>query len=204
MLLTDVSGRQEDWRRLDEILSQLEERIGEHPDLLPGIASIAAFWLSVQDRHAEASRWLARAGEVPDERNPTLLGHDNNSGLVEAATVRILRGTGREAEADQRAAQWLEARRKARAAPEQSCNPGDPSGTLVRDASLFASEGLRAEAVEALQQAMRCSDVPFGFWPRLPWFRALEGYAPYDALLQEYRARIAAVRGELLELDPQG
>ena len=50
----------------------------------------------------------------------------------------------------------------------------------------------------------RCADLPFGFWPQLPWFRQLEGYAPYDALLREREARIVQLRGELLAIDPAG
>lgn len=52
-----------------------------------------------------------------------------------------------------------------------------------------------------LELALRCGDLPFGFWPQLPWFRQLEGYAPYDALLREREARIVQLRGELLRLE---
>jgi len=201
MLLSDVTGRREQWSQLDEFLQQLEARSAENDELVESVGSVAAFWLTVQGRHAEAARWLARAGVIPDERTPPLLGNDNNTGLMEAATLQILRGTGRHDEAQRLAQQWLAARRNARAVPEPSCNASDPSGVPVRDASLFASEGFREEAVEALRQAMRCSDLPLAFWPGLPWFRALEGYPPYDALLHEYRERVAEVHRQLLELE---
>jgi hypothetical protein len=68
-------------------------------------------------------------------------------------------------------------------------------------AGLAANEGLKDEAVAALTLAMRCGDMPFGFWPQLPWFRSLEGYEPYDALLKERQARVERIRGELLEME---
>jgi hypothetical protein len=71
----------------------------------------------------------------------------------------------------------------------------------VRYASLAANEGLQAEAVRALRAAMRCADLPYGFWPQLPWFRSLEGYAPYDELLRERERRVARLRTELLALE---
>ena len=53
----------------------------------------------------------------------------------------------------------------------------------------------------ALSLAMRCGDLPFGFWPELPWFRSLAGYAPYDELVRERQRRVETVRKELLELE---
>ena len=62
-------------------------------------------------------------------------------------------------------------------------------------ASLAANEGLKAEAIDTLQVAMRCGELPYGLQPSLPWFASLKGYAPYDALLRERERRIARARG---------
>ncbi len=74
----------------------------------------------------------------------------------------------------------------------------------VRAAAIFAGEGLKDEAVQALRRALECADLPFGFWPRLPWFKALEGYPPYDELLRERERRVAAIRAQLLALEGGG
>ena len=71
----------------------------------------------------------------------------------------------------------------------------------MRYAALAANEGHKDEVVQAMQTAMRCGDLPFGFWPQLPWFKSLEGYAPYEALLKERAARIERVRAELTKLE---
>jgi len=73
----------------------------------------------------------------------------------------------------------------------------------MRHASLAANEGLREETVDALRGAQRCGELPPGFMPQLPWFRALDGYAPYEALKREREKRIERIRPELLRIEAE-
>jgi len=123
---------------------------------------------------------------------------------MEVAQLRIYRAMGRKDEAARRARDLLARRRAELRAAGQPCHYAEEAESPVRAASLFAGEELRQEAVDALRRAMHCSDVPFGFLPQLPWFKALEGYPPYDELLREYEKRVTAVRAELTALDKGG
>ena len=73
----------------------------------------------------------------------------------------------------------------------------------MRYASLAANEGFKDEAVDALEGALRCGELPPGFQPQFPWFRSLEGYPPYDALLKERNRRVAEIRAQLLALEAE-
>jgi len=130
-------------------------------------------------------------------------GGDAAFGLMETVQVRIYRATGRHEDAARVAADTLARLRAAAKAVADSCSWDrmvmEPS--WVRLASLAANEGLRDEAVDALRNAMRCGDLPAAFQPQLPWFRALEGYPPYDELLRERARRIERTRAELLALE---
>jgi len=130
-----------------------------------------------------------------------VMGGDKSWGQMETAKIRILRGTSHAAEADRLATQLLA---QARATWNKSVSKCEWEGFMeepLRYAALAANEGHKDEAVRALQTAMRCGDLPFGFWPQLPWFKSLEGYAPYEALLKERAARIERVRAELTKLE---
>jgi hypothetical protein len=39
--------------------------------------------------------------------------------------------------------------------------------------------------------------------PQLPWFRAMDGYAPYEALKREREARIERIRPELERIEAE-
>lgn len=198
----EVAGRQRDWARLDDALGELQARFGTTD---PTVASVTAFWMTVQDRHDDAAQWLARAEPVPHMAFPATLGTDTTYGLMDTARVRIYRATGRDNEARQLAEARLQALRKQRRDSGTTCTMsvfGEGSrGTWLEYASLAAHEGLKDEAVDALRGAFRCGDLPWAFEPGLPWFRILEGYPPYDELLRERDRRIARTRAALEQLD---
>ena len=141
------------------------------------------------------------AEPVPADRMPSTLGADRHWGLMDTAIVRIYRATGRSQEADRLAAEALARMRPKVREGDETCTWSLWEAGPVAYASLAANEGSKEEAVRVLELALRCGDLPFGFWPQLPWFRQLEGYAPYDALLREREARIVQLRGELLRLE---
>ena len=197
----EVNGRQGDWAGLDRALAELRARVGEAD---PRVHSVTAFWLTVQGRHAEAARELARAEPLPLKAFPGVLGVDSLYGLMETAQVRIYRATGRKDEAERLANEHLEALRALQRATGKSCLMSmyfNDQGTWLQHASLAAEQGLRDEAVEALRGALRCGDLPGAFEPSLPWFRSLEGHAPYDALLRERQQRVQRIRGTLERLE---
>jgi hypothetical protein len=132
---------------------------------------------------------------------PPVLGGDTEWGLLETAKLRILRHSGRKEEADRLAAGLLGSLRAAERKDGMKCKYDSAPSSPLRYASLAANEGMKEEAVAALRHAMHCGDLPFAFWPSLPWFRSLEGYAPYDALLQERERRVVEIRAELLRLE---
>jgi serine/threonine-protein kinase len=196
----EVAGLQGDWARLDALLAQARARKGEAD---PWLRSIMAFWLAVRGRYEEASESLAMAEPIVVSRIPPTLGGDRNWGLMDSVIVRIYRATGRSQDADRIAAEALERMHpKAREGDETCTWPLWEAGTVAY-ASLAANEGKKEEAVRALELAMRCGDLPFGFWPQLPWFERLEGYAPYDALLREREERVVQLREELLRLEAE-
>ena len=198
----EVAGRQGDWTRLDEALGKLHARFG---DADPTVASVTAFWLTVRDRHDEAAKWLARAEPVPQMAFPATLGTDTTYGLMDTARVRIYRATGRNTEAGRLAEERLQALRAQRSATGTTCTMSvfteGSRGTWLEYASLAANEGLKDEAVEALEGALRCGELPWAFEPALPWFRDLEGHPPYDELLRERERRVARIRATLEQLE---
>jgi serine/threonine-protein kinase len=197
-LLAEVAGRQGDWAKLDRILGELLKRAGDDDR---HVRSVMAFWLAVQGRYEEAARSLAMAEPLESEWVPFVLGGDTSWGLLDTAKVRILRATGRTEEADRYAAGLLQNLRAESRKAGNKCDYLAWAPSPTRYASLAANEGLKTEAVAALSLAMRCGELPFGFWPELPWYRSLAGYAPYDELVRERQRRVETIRKELLELE---
>jgi len=197
----DSAGIQGDWVTVDRNIGLLRDRGWRDEGL---IRSVEAFWLAVRGRYDEAAAALAQAGEIPEWHIPPVLGGDAGYGLMETAQVRIYRETGRKPEADRLASGLLERFRKELESVGKGCSlRGRRYDNWMRYASLAASEGLEEEAVTALGGAMRCGDLPPGFLPQLPWFRALDGYAPYEALKREREARIERIRPELLRIESE-
>jgi hypothetical protein len=161
----------------------------------------------VQGRHDEAAKWLALAEPVPSMAFPGTLGVDTTYGLMDTARVRIYRATGREKAARQLAQERLQALRTQRRAAGTTCAMSTFSfgsrGTWLEYASLAANEDLKDEAVDALQGAMRCGELPSAFEPGLPWFRSLEGHPPYDELLRERARRVTRIRSALEQLESE-
>ena len=200
-LRSEIAGLQQDWPRVDRLLDELQSRVG---DKERRVHSVRAFWWSVRGRFGEAAAELAKAEPLPEERFPVMLGGDMHWGLMETAKVRILRGDGRAQDARRFAQQSLEQMRAEWRNARTDCDWEGWMMAPMRYASLAANEGLKEEAVAALRNAMRCGDLPYGFWPQLPWFRSLEGYAPYDALLRERATRVAQARDELERMEAAG
>jgi TolB-like protein len=197
----DIAGVLGDWPTVDRVLASLATRNWRDPTR---VHSVAAFWQAVQGRYDEAAVSLAQAGPIPDSMMPPAMGMDAVYGLMETAQARIYRETGRGPEADRLATELLEGFRTERKAVGKGCTLGDRrySGWM-RHASLAANEGLKDEAVDALRGALRCGELPPGFLPQLPWFRALDGFAPYEELKREREARIARIRPELLRIEAE-
>lgn len=197
----DIAGVLGDWAAVDQALARLVERNWRDPTR---VHSVAAFWQAVQGRYDEAAASLARSGPVPEWEVPPAMGIDASYGLMETAEVRILRATGQQAEAGRLAAERLERFRADRKVVGDGCKLGNRRYEgWMRHASLAANEGLKDEAVDALEGAQRCGELPPGFMPQLPWFRALDGYAPYEALKREREARIARIRPELERIEAE-
>jgi TolB-like protein/Tfp pilus assembly protein PilF len=190
----ELAGLRGDWVTLDGLFGELRELLG---DKEPSVRSAMAFWLAVQGRYDEAAESLAQVGPLPDWTAPPRLGGDTMVGLLEPAVLRIYRETSREQEARRHADELLKGLRADRRAAGTGC---DWSGWM-RYAGVAANEGLKDEAVDALRGAMRCGDLPYGFRPQLPWFRSLEGYAPYDELVRERERRVERIRTEMLRLE---
>jgi hypothetical protein len=165
------------------------------------VQSVVAFWDSVRGHYADAAKALALAEPIPEISPPPGLGGDAYWGLMETAQVRIYRGTGRAEMARRFARERLDQLREEWRAADKKCDWLGWMQAPMRYASLAANEGFKDEAVRALQAAMRCGELPYGFFPQLPWFRSLEGYAPYDELLRERARRIERIRNELLQLE---
>ena len=198
LLDAQVAGLQGDWTRLDRVLREMRTEMGEDNRR---VQSIVAFWGSVRGHYADAAKALALAEPIPEIEPPPGLGGDSHWGLMETAQVRIYRGTGRAEMARRFARERLDQLRE-----EWRC-----SGQAMRLDRLDAGpdavcesrfkrrlEG-RSRARPASRDALR--RMPFGFLPQLPWFRSLEGYAPYDELLRERARRIERIRTELLQLE---
>jgi TolB-like protein len=199
LIQADIEGVLGDFAGVERDLGKVRDR-GWRDEAL--VSSVAAFWHAVQGRYDEAAAELAKRGAIPESQTPPLLGGDATYGLMETAQVRIYRETGRKSEADQIASGLLERFRTERRAVGDGCTlKGRRYADWMRYASLAANEGLKDEAVDALSGAMRCGELPPVFLPQLPWFRALDGYAPYEALKREREARIERIRPELLRIE---
>jgi adenylate cyclase len=201
LIEADILGTLGDFAGVERNLEQVRERGWRDESL---VSSVAAFWHAVQGRYDEAAAELAQAGSIPEFRIPPLLGGDATYGLMETAQVRIYRESGRKSEADEIVSDLLKRLRTERKAVGEGCVlEGDRYANWMRYASLAANEGLKEEAVDALGGAMRCGELPPVFLPQLPWFRALDGYAPYEALKREREARIERIRPELLRIEAE-
>ena len=200
---TDLLALDGDWPAVERNFEALLARIGPDDDRYPRLQSMMAFWREVQGRHADAARSLAVAEPIPESWLPPVAGGDAAFGLMETAQVRIYRATGREDDAKRLAETVLRRLRAGRVAVGEACEWREVAieTSWVRLASLAANEGLKDEAVDALQGAMRCGELPAAFQPQLPWFRDLEGYPPYDALVRERERRVERIRAELLALE---
>jgi len=192
-LLIDAYGMLGNEPRLRELFEELATRRGaDNRDLNARMA----FWYSVFDRYDEAARALALAEPIPEDPLSGGLGISINVFQALPAKLRVLRATGREAEANDLAQQYLAKWRGLRPQARETGTFG-----WVDFAALAASEGYRDEAVDALRRAMDESDLPYLFRPALPWFRNLEGHPGYDALVRERDARIERIRAEMLALE---
>jgi hypothetical protein len=201
LLGVDIAGIRGDWQRVERDLEQLASRPRVNKERLQ---SVKAFWLAVQGRYEEAAQSMALAGPVPEDWIPPVMGGDANYGLMETAQVRILRATGRKADADRLVSELLQTMRAEREAAGASCeSQGRTFAGWMRHASLAANEGLKDEAVDALAGAMRCGELPPAFLPQLPWFRQLDGHPPYEALKRERERRIERIRAELIKIETE-
>ena len=198
---TDVAGTLGDWTSVDRNLEQLRSRPWPNQ---ARVASVAAFWHAVQGRYDVAAAELERAIPIPDVWTPPVMGGDAFYGLSETAQLRILRATGRAGEADRLVAEWLSTLRTKRVEVGSSCLlKGRTYEQWMRHASLAANEGLKDEAVDALAGAQRCGDLPPGFLAQLPWFKALDGYPPYEKIKSERARRIERIRPELIRIETE-
>jgi len=197
----DIAGVLGDWATVDRALERLRGRNWRDPTR---VESVAAFWLAVQGRYEEAAVALAASGTVPEQVIPPAMGIDALYGLFETAQLRILRATGRQAEADRLAVELLERLRTIRKTVGDGCvHEGRRYDGWMRHASLAASEGLKDEAVDTLRGAHRCGELPPSFLPQLPWFRTLDDNALYEALKRERATRIERIRAELLLIEQE-
>jgi TolB-like protein len=188
-----LMGRWDEW---EQETRSLEQR---YPPNDPSLVGFKAFWLMVQGRETDA---VALGPVQPSEWRsgfPPMLANYSEFGASDTAQLRLLRASGRRDEADRMARDLLGKFREQRDAARGVECGDQPAWTQY--ASVAANEGLKDEAVAALRTALSCGDLPWGFLPQLPWFKALEGYAPYDALLEERARRIDKIRAELVRLE---
>jgi tetratricopeptide (TPR) repeat protein len=201
LLDTDIAGILGDWASVDRNLERLRSRPAPNK---ARVASMAAFWHAVQGRYDEAAVELEQAVPIEESWIPPVMGGDALYGQMETAQLRILRATGRASEADRLVAELLARLRAERKEVGAGCVlHGRTYEMWIRHASLAANEGLKDEAVNALNGAQRCGDLPPGFLPQLPWFKALDGYPPYEKLKREREARIVRIGPELLRIETE-
>jgi hypothetical protein len=200
-LEADIAGIRGDWARVDRDLDQLETRPRADKQRLQ---SVRSFWYEVQGRHEEAAKYLELAGPVPEQWIPPVMGGDAYYGLMETAQARIYRATGRDDAAGRLVGELMPRMRAEARAVGTGCKlEGRLYDGWMRYASLAANEGLKDEAVGALKGAMRCGDLPPAFQPQLPWFRQLDGYAPYEAVKRERERRIERISAELIKIETE-
>jgi Tfp pilus assembly protein PilF len=193
--LISAHGRLGREAALEGLYAQYAQVAGDDDEMLN---DMRAFWSSVFGRYDAAAAALKRGDPLRQEAyyGPSTLGMSEGQQSL-PAMLRTYRATGRSREADTLAADALGRYRAERPAKPEAA----PYDFWVRDAALAANEGMKAEAVEFLRQALRTAELPPDFEPAMPWFRSLEGYAPYDELLREFRARQAHAREGMLALD---
>jgi hypothetical protein len=162
-----------------------------------GLNARKAFWFSVFGHFDEAAQALMLAEPIPERHEHGGMGASIVVFQALPAMLRVYRATGRAAEADALAQQYLEKWRKER--------PSDPgSSWLWTDlAALAASEGHKDEAVELLRIEMNANKAAPLFRPNLPWFRSLEGHPGYDALVRERGGRLAKYRSEMMAVEAE-
>ena len=189
-----LAGASSDWLAVDAIAMDIAALGLVDPVSLGPIA----FWLAVQERYAEAAAVYARIGPLPEDAccgwGVALLGGDQ--GLP--ALLRTYRATGRADEAQKLATRYLASLRGP--PPEEE---DDPHLRALDLAALAANEGYRGEAVAALRTAFEHARLLWGFDPKLPWFRSLEGHPGYAEVLAERQRRIDQARAEMRAIEAQ-
>jgi TolB-like protein/tetratricopeptide (TPR) repeat protein len=151
-----------------------------------------AFWLAVQQRYAEGAKHLDGCDPVPEGAMGGLGAGLLGQSQLLPAMLRIYRATGRSAEANALAQQYL-----TRLRHQQNENPF----SRLDLAALAANEGLKDEAVDALSTLFDHYPLVDFFSPRLPWFRSLERHPGYDRLMAERSRRVDKARAEMLRLE---
>jgi TolB-like protein len=154
----------------------------------PAHARVKAFWLAAQQRYPEAAQALAQGEPIPDDAIGGLGSNLIGNGQLLPAMLRIYRATGRGEEADAIVQKYLKELRQ------------DPDAGLDL-AALAANEGLKDEAVHALQGLFDRFPLVEFFHPQLPWFKSLEGHPGYDRLMAERSRRIEKDHAEMLQLE---
>jgi adenylate cyclase len=148
-----------------------------------------AFWLAVQQRYPEAARILESVGPLPDTAIGGL-GAGLMDGQLLPAVLRVYRASGRAAEADAMAGEYL---RRLRDQPRASLDL----------AALAANEGLDDEAIRTLRDLFADHPLVEQFHPGLPWFRNLEDDPAYVELLAERRRRIDQAHKAMVDLEAE-
>jgi len=182
--LQEIAGLKGDfatWSRLER--EQAGNRLDDQ-----SLQRSSAFWLAVQQRYPEAASALAKGEPIPDGAIGGLGASLIAGSQLLPAMLRIYRATGRGHEADTIAQRYLGQLRE------------DPESGLDR-AALAANEGLRDEAVQALEDLFERHPFVDFFHPQLPWFRSLEGHPGYDQLMAERARRIAKAHAEMVQLE---
>ncbi|MFO1393082.1 MAG: tetratricopeptide repeat protein [Steroidobacteraceae bacterium] len=164
-----------------------------HPWNAGAIARSQAFWHAVQGRYSEANELLPKLDSLPEYAVGGLGASLIGGGQLLPAVLRTYRATGRAQEADALAARYLDVlRRSARS---------DVTDGGLDLAALAANEGLKDEAVATLGRLFERLPLVEWFHPESPWFKTLEGYAPYDRLMTERSRRIGSARAAMLRMD---
>jgi adenylate cyclase len=188
-MLAGLAGDFSAWEELDR---QRRETIPDDR----AMRRSAAFWLAVQQRYDEAAIVLNEGEPLPEWLTGPLGSSLLTGGQLLPAVLRIYRATGRPDEADEMAHRYLgklrdDARRDAYESVQLDL------------AALAANEGLKDEAVGALQKEFGRYHLVMLFSPRLPWFRSLDGYAPYERILAERKRRVDEDHAQMVKLEAE-